>query len=831
MSVSEVDDLILHHFRLIADKARQAVGDAGSHNVDMIKAAKALLKEGDRAVSNIEPLCTKYLEEFGPVFTFAVKDNTIISQHRAILTELLWEFDDLIQPEDVDAYEFAKLKHASRKAALATVEALKCMKLEAAASSSPRGSVSKLPTPPMLHAAVARSGQPTGGLGGSHGHSHQSSSPSSNVAMADVHDATAQPPAADPSAPSTDHMTMDWQDSRDRGRPRSPVSNPWDLQKMPPTEGAPPPSSQADWDINQRASEDEPPILPAAWLITDAASGVAVIRPPPPGDGDYRPGYRDGSVGDRRMSIASSSCSAHSDQHDRPRHTRPRHETGLSSFSIPKDKVEQQHVSPPYVRHPGPASPVAGPPPSAPNPLSSLPPIPASKHMYVRRDSAIESPISPTGPTPLSPTVLDVPTKTQQLPILPGFVGSLPGPEGTMSQLPEVVPYGATLPIDTGLIPVETGAAPARARVVTDKQKEEARILADSSIALCGGFCEGTNEVIRGRIGVKRLRKPAIVTTAEVARCNHCLYELDFARIEADVDRHDQGNSTMSGINYRIRFLQKSHLTVKRIDDVQFGCVFCAQQGHTLDKSDATVFFSGHHLFDHLARHPRPLPAVPGMTVIEGDTVPDKHYNDYDIHFRNPPLPHPVLERIDGVGSSMPTGISKEQSRRLFGQRLLPDRSPALQVAKGARITSLRWPDRYNGEWCFGWHEGTFASIPFDIVRLEVPPSDEIRYDRQSLVTAKAKWRFSVKDKEYGDWLKFDKNETISNLCWVDRDYWCWSGTNEKNKSGIFPQAFINTNTIMEPTEGVQSRITSLREEQARSSSIMSKFSWKNKYV
>lgn len=278
------------------------------------------------------------------------------------------------------------------------------------------------------------------------------------------------------------------------------------------------------------------------------------------------------------------------------------------------------------------------------------------------------------------------------------------------------------------------------------------------------------------------------MTQSTIARCLGCLYELDFAQIENDVSRHgkapegwkfslsrsaltysprlDKGNySKAIGINFRLRFLQKSHIAAKRVDDVQYGCVFCVQQGFTLDKSDATVFFNQKALFDHLARHPRPLPEVPGLTVIEGERVPDRHHNDYDIHFKRQPLPHPVFERANEI-APLPCGIAKEQARRLYGQRLLYDRSPALELAQGARITGISWPVQYQGEWMLGWHNGNYASIPSDIVKLEVPARSEIKYDRTSLVRAKARWKFHMKekDKDKNEWLKFDKNETISNI-------------------------------------------------------------------
>lgn len=155
-----------------------------------------------------------------------------------------------------------------------------------------------------------------------------------------------------------------------------------------------------------------------------------------------------------------------------------------------------------------------------------------------------------------------------------------------------------------------------------------------------------------------------------------------------------------------------------------------------------------------------------GVTVIEADHVPEKHKNDYDIHFRQPPNAHPVIERANEI-ASLPSGTAKEQARRMYGMRLLYDRSPALEVAQGAKITGLTWPVQYHGEWCFGWHDGNYASIPADMVRLDPPATKEIRYDRSSNIRAKAKWKFVQKDKEKeknGEWLKFDKGDIITNV-------------------------------------------------------------------
>lgn len=224
-----------------------------------------------------------------------------------------------------------------------------------------------------------------------------------------------------------------------------------------------------------------------------------------------------------------------------------------------------------------------------------------------------------------------------------------------------------------------------------------------------------------------------------------------------------RGNFVKNDIGYRIRFLQKSHLPTRRSDDVMYGCIFCIHQGRTLHASDATVFTSQKALFAHLARHPRPLPAVPGFTVIEEAEVPDRHGNDYDLHFRNPAETHPAVDKADEI-CSRPTGTSKEAARRMYGQRLLHDRTPALEMVQGARVAGIEWPAKYQGEWCMGYHDGVYASVPFEVLRLDPPSPENIRMDATSPAQVTARWRFNVKDKTKGDWLKFEKDEVITDI-------------------------------------------------------------------
>ncbi|MBE3110828.1 MAG: hypothetical protein IMZ46_10015 [Acidobacteria bacterium] len=69
-----VDDLVLTPFKEIVDQAATAVGNAGD-NPEMLKASHALLKEGQRALKKLDPLCRKQFDDYGTAFTDALKGN------------------------------------------------------------------------------------------------------------------------------------------------------------------------------------------------------------------------------------------------------------------------------------------------------------------------------------------------------------------------------------------------------------------------------------------------------------------------------------------------------------------------------------------------------------------------------------------------------------------------------------------------------------------------------------------------------------------------------------------------------------------------------------
>jgi hypothetical protein len=222
------------------------------------------------------------------------------------------------------------------------------------------------------------------------------------------------------------------------------------------------------------------------------------------------------------------------------------------------------------------------------------------------------------------------------------------------------------------------------------------------------------------------------------------------------------GNFSSNTVGFRLRIIQKSHMKVSHVDEAIYGCLFCIHQGHTIDESDATVFFNRKQLFQHMARHPRPLPAVPGLTVVEGTELPPHLKDNFDLHFPHPPM-QSVMHGIAPEISKLPSAVAIDATKNTRGiLRSPPDRAGVLQFAVGARIFGIEFPARYEGKWGIGWHDGVRAAFETEMVHLIAPPRNEIRMQGTSSLQAVARWKWSQKGE--GNWLKFDKGDIIKNI-------------------------------------------------------------------
>lgn len=71
-----ITDLILAPFRDLVAQGRIACGNADIANNDGMRTlAQSLVREGERALKRLEPLCQKKYEDFGAVFVNVLKDD------------------------------------------------------------------------------------------------------------------------------------------------------------------------------------------------------------------------------------------------------------------------------------------------------------------------------------------------------------------------------------------------------------------------------------------------------------------------------------------------------------------------------------------------------------------------------------------------------------------------------------------------------------------------------------------------------------------------------------------------------------------------------------
>ncbi|KAL2272609.1 hypothetical protein FJTKL_06278 [Diaporthe vaccinii] len=644
-----VDDLVLAPFGDIVAHGKVAISNAeDSGDGEMLRAAQILVKEGERALKKVEPVCRKGCVEYGPRFVDALMENGPISELTEELSDLLYDFEDYVEADKFDARRFSELHALSRKAAPRILHIITRMKLASSqfedSTTSPATEIispyaeSSLPYPEgpeadgQIHDALRHVAKLDRTL---------EKAPAEAFAVLPYPDeeyAPPPPPIRGP-WPRTFHAAkegVDWRTQR-RGTTASapgsaPVSHIYPERNLSPSSGN-----------NGLSFPSVPPRSPARLSNTQYSNGRLGPQP------DYAAAsarYREkGSIPaaptrlSARASIGSStvvsSQSSFSDHHrERQSHV------GIVS---PVSTVDRDSVS--SERH---------------GQSLQVPPL------FAR--SAAESPGYPVGSSVnlVANSVQDVPD------------GLIPVDDETTEYAPPLRPPPP--------IP------------------EDCSITLNSSFYHFKGFCQGSMEIVQGGLGVRRIKKQGLSGGfKEVAKCKSCPFELEWAAVERDLNDEPSENFKSAGIGFRLRFLSKSHLPATHVGDQVYGCLFCVQLGRTTHPNDATVFFSQKQIFNHLARHPRPLPHVPGLTVVEtADLGP--YGNKYDLHFFNVPLKsHLATIMRDLAALPTATAVQTYKPTPTSSIRRPTDGQEVLNFASGAKILGVIFPDRYQGEWCLGW--------------------------------------------------------------------------------------------------------------------------------
>ncbi|KAF4627996.1 hypothetical protein G7Y89_g10153 [Cudoniella acicularis] len=257
-------------------------------------------------------------------------------------------------------------------------------------------------------------------------------------------------------------------------------------------------------------------------------------------------------------------------------------------------------------------------------------------------------------------------------------------------------------------------------------------IRVDTSFYKFGGFCEGAKAMIKGETGFKVVKRPSGHYSATVsARCIKCAYEVGWNDVEKDRLLLRDGIYGNSGIRWRQKFISKCHVKTNSIEEPYYACIFCIEEHKTVEEHDATIFFSVGQLFRHLAKHPRPLPNVYGVTTIYGYQPPE--VLDFDLHFTTTE-PRPTQYSLGEIASKVATRASAQATSthnpKTSGRNARdPDGNETLHFAAGARIVGITFPERWSG---------------------------------QCTLTAIARWDFKPKEAKDGGWLKFSRGDKIT---------------------------------------------------------------------
>ncbi|KAK3944901.1 hypothetical protein QBC46DRAFT_437685 [Diplogelasinospora grovesii] len=839
----DVHDLVLGPFRDVVAKGKTAVENAKEAGAQpMQKAAQSLVSNGERALKKIEPLCKRQLDEYGPNFVDALKENDDISGFREQLNEMLWDLEDAVEADGFDAEIYTKLQTTLRAAALKISDIVVRMKLEhphIEPELSVVSEMSRAPSAALSHISDTQQIYPPSPLPDQTPRSVPQTEYIHPVDEAIVMEAKAGPVQSWDDRQRTEvqaqqlangvealgiveEVVEPQQRSAESVLPEEippePSIDPWQATKQLPTNAINLAEGEGNEQLERRprllSGGDEPGLISPITPHQEETSVFPTTQRPrrldigvehmmrqeqgqrqkhtPPGAADDNNPWRNtlpsqrppsatltSSVGDGDSTAASSNESIQGSVYtSSPRGSRGARDSLVSPLTGTRNSVQS---NPDFQIQTS---------PSVASPRDSVYSVAEQTQALPTLTAALAASWSSTAATaqPIIPILNHGHGYHPRLPTVPQEGSNLsdqPGLEAVVQ------------PVEDGLIPVmdETTGQQQQAggsgqgtspQTPAPTRQPDCNIDLRSSFYQYKGFCEGAKEIIRGDLGVRKVKKPGIgAGTVIVAKCRHCMFELIWKGVEADLNRSSDANYTTANVSFRLRFLSKSHLPARHIDDQLYGCLFCIHSGRTCEESDATVFFTQKQLFAHLARHPRPLPHVPGLKVVDAQQVPPELRNDYDLHFTHPP------------GTVTNSAL-----------RTPPDRAAVLQFAAGAKIVGVEFPAKYNGEWGIGWADNVRAAFPLDCVRLSPPEKRDVRMQATSNMSAVARWKRHPREKNGKDkdqmvqWLKFDRGEVITSISFPYTEHWCWSGYNARGKWGIFPQSFIEPNTLREAPTG-----------------------------
>ncbi|KAG5745472.1 hypothetical protein H9Q69_012419 [Fusarium xylarioides] len=722
------DHVLLRPFNDVTKWAKFALSQASGHDyqqTSLNQSSQSLLREGERALRRLIPLLAVSSPEFLRHLTLRHED--VICQVRSI-DILLYDFEDFIEPQTFDKAKFDELQAATKELAITLVEEITRFTTKSALESSPPPSkFPPLPPLPQLTSPpdVARSS------------SQMSMRPPRSGSSLGTHQQ--RPSFVGGSERDRSHSsgralrTADYSTTRSPITPSglaSPVSLPLSSKYAIPEQEA---QTYRYVQAHRRQDSDSDAVLNSLQGLD-----IGAITPP-----------------------SSVALSPKSTDYQNAIDQNTRGSFGYNHQDTPPPSVTTEPVS-----------------------QQDWPTV------IDQQSAAVPRPVSVTASHYISPEYRNsgsykpsaAPPEHQQLSII------------TQGLAPSIRSDGSGA---SGSKPVSTSSSSMRKDSVSVKSVHSLQtyeIGSDSSLALLGGLCKGARAFASGGPGqaIKRvgggsegairpkdysqemlfgqmLDNPTETLAEPTAQCLHCEYKTPYSHLRQDMDQDPLASQQTRGILHRPRFLFKSHIAVRNVNSVYFGCLFCDKTKSTLQEDDATVFQSIDLLFRHISRHGHPLPHVPGVEVVyEHSDMNSRGRQDCDLYF-----PNSTMAALHGVSranesnrlASLPVARAVKDHIRRSNEKpqARPDAtSEILQFVSGARIIGIEFPEKWDGKWCQGWHDGVFGTFPSKLISLDMPRHVKIASLPNTPRTGVARWKFE-KQRQPG-WLALKKGDIIYNL-------------------------------------------------------------------
>ncbi|GAB1315362.1 hypothetical protein MFIFM68171_05572 [Madurella fahalii] len=766
----DAEELLLRPLRDVVSLGTAAVVNASTHHADpMLRAAQALVREGDRALKKVQAAWDDQVERHGDAFKDVIVQQASIEKRRLRLEDLLWDFDDVLQPDEFDHERYAALQAATKALALDIVETAKRLKLDIPPPVMPYGGFPPLPPLPTDRAET-RAGV------GSRPQSARSIRPR----------ALSKPKPVRRDTSFSEHTPSGGGEGwngiaprklchdlvRDAGA-RDVGNGPCDATPIP--------------DFIDTAAEPVTPRKEIAGTVMTKADGALPGAFHPPQE------LIRGSALSRETLTPPSSPGV----------------TPLPTRS--RDLILDTSVR---LVQPFDAAPTPGTPNTRASVISKTSSITSSSALLGSLDSLVISE-EPHGANPhihlsqLSRVNTFDTTQSQPVSEAPSLVvlDDLLKDPGSTSDLRKSRPANSRLadfaiPADSTYHRLK-GLCKGAVKFRNDGHWGSIKLTTEYDYGGGSGI-SGGGDMLRASDGIVIPLQYELV--AKVGACGDCGYAHDLDEVKLDKSDKPEGVRTSdSGARYRLRLLFKSHLREGISAEACYACLWCVQAGTTTREGDATVFRSADDLLRHLVRHPQPLPSVHGVSVRYGQ-LPESDPTDFDLHLPDAPTPVPMPDNV----ARLATATATRDHYRQPGRGKL-DKPPhydgeMLEFMQGARVVGVMFPEKWGGKWCLGRHDGMFGAFPTKTIEIRPPQESEIPKGGESGMSVTTRWKWQPPSTGETPWLPFAKGEVISNVQSLYADHWCWSGTNSKGKTGVFPQSHIDLQTLRGQDSGANKK-------------------------